>query len=305
VETAAGPLESGDTAAILHDAAHRTLALPERGVEIALLDWGGSGPLVLLHHANGFCKGVWGLVANALRARHRVIALDARGHGDSSKPDPADRDAYAWWQFAGDLVAVAQRLSAEEHAPIALGIGHSFGGTAMLGAAGARPELFRRLLLVDPVLPPPPHAENSRAAIAARMAEGARKRRARWDSRDEARAWWASRDFFASWNRRALDLYALDGLHHHADGGVALKCPPEVEATIFGNSGGVDALALARAVRTPTHLQWAARDSFPRAYFETIAEAMGDAVVETVDCGHLVTMERPDLVVAAALRLLA
>jgi len=44
----------------------RRLPLPGRGVEIALLDWGGDGPLVLMHHANGFCAGTFGLVAEAL-----------------------------------------------------------------------------------------------------------------------------------------------------------------------------------------------------------------------------------------------
>ena len=66
--------------ALLASAARRTIALPENGVEIALLDWGGEGPVALLHHANGFCKGVWGLVAEALRDRYRVIVrLDSGG----------------------------------------------------------------------------------------------------------------------------------------------------------------------------------------------------------------------------------
>src|SRR5271169_1732321 len=109
--------------ALLGRAAPRTFHLPERGVTLAALDWGGRGPLALLHHANGFCKGVWAQVAEALRERWHVIALDARGHGDSSKPN--DPDAYAWDYFAEDLVAVAERLVTEAGGrPIALGIGH-------------------------------------------------------------------------------------------------------------------------------------------------------------------------------------
>src|SRR5260221_8016211 len=80
--------------ALLGRAERRTFHLPERGVTLAALDWGGRGPLALLHHANGFCKGVWALVADALRERGHVIAFDARGHGDSSRPEGAD--AYAW-----------------------------------------------------------------------------------------------------------------------------------------------------------------------------------------------------------------
>ncbi len=89
-------------------AARRTLALPETGVEISLVDWGGEGPLALLHHANGFCAGIWGLVAERLRRRYRVIGMDARGHGDSSKP--RERSAYHWDRFAGDVASALENI---------------------------------------------------------------------------------------------------------------------------------------------------------------------------------------------------
>ena len=37
----------------------------------------------LRHHANGFCAATWGLVAERLTPRWQVLAVDARGHGDS------------------------------------------------------------------------------------------------------------------------------------------------------------------------------------------------------------------------------
>src|SRR5262249_25021664 len=111
----------------------RRIPLVDRGVEIALLDWGGGGPLGLMHHANGFCAGTLGLVAEALVPHFRVIGMDARGHGDSSKPEgPA---AYRWDHFAEDYLAVARVLAAEHGGRVAIGLGHSFGGTSALGAA--------------------------------------------------------------------------------------------------------------------------------------------------------------------------
>jgi pimeloyl-ACP methyl ester carboxylesterase len=289
--------------ALLATAARRTIALPENGVEIALLDWGGNGPLVLLHHANGFCKGVWGLVADALRDRYRVLSMDARGHGDSSKPSgPA---AYAWDRFAEDVAGVASRLAAEHgDGRVALGIGNSFGGTALVGAAARRPDLFGQLVLVDPVVPPPPSVVRTpeRAAHMHRLVEGARKRRAHFPSRAEARAQWAKRKLFAHWDRRALALYAEDGLRDSSGGGVELKCPPEIEATIFAESGSLDLFALARQLVTPTLMLWAAQGDFPRPLYEVLASSMADGRVETLEAGHLTPMERPDLVVEAALR---
>ncbi len=281
----------------------RKLRVPGSGVEIAALDWGGEGPLALLHHANGFCAGVWGLVADALRAHYRVVAIDARGHGDSSRPE--GEDAYRWERFAEDLVAAAEELAAEAPGErVAVGVGHSFGGTSMIAAASRAPGLFERLVLVDPVVLPPPSVSIPPEARGRgrQLAEGARRRRSVFASRAEARAAWASRDFFAAWDPRALDLYVAEGLRSRDDGSVELKCAPEVEATVFDASGAFDVFALAPAVAAPTLLLWAARESFPRALHEALVARMQRARLEETDAGHLVPMERPDLVSEAVLR---
>src|SRR5678809_1114899 len=65
--------------------------------------------------------------------------MDARGHGDSSRGTGAR--PYAWHEFGADLAAVARTL-AKQHGRVALGLGHSFGGTSMVLAAAEEPELF-------------------------------------------------------------------------------------------------------------------------------------------------------------------
>jgi pimeloyl-ACP methyl ester carboxylesterase len=285
--------------------ASRRMQLPERGVEIALLDWGGDGPLVFMHHANGFCAGTLGLVADALVPRFRVVGMDARGHGDSSKPE--EPGAYAWPNFAADYLAVAERLADEcGGGRVAIGLGHSFGGTSALGAAARRSDLFERLVLVDPVMPVPELAAHyrddpERAARVDRLIDGARKRRSLWSNTAEARAHFASRSLFANWLPAALDLYIEHGLRERADGQLELRCPGEVEATVFSSSGSVDVLDLARGVTTPTTLLWAERGDFPRTVYERAAALMADARIVDVDSGHLVPMEKPELVVAAVL----
>jgi pimeloyl-ACP methyl ester carboxylesterase len=280
--------------------ARRRLALPERGVEIALLDWGGDGPLVLMHHANGFCAGTLGLVATALVPDFRVIGMDARGHGSSSRPEgPA---AYAWDEFALDYLAVAQRL-ADEHGGgrVAVGLGHSFGGTSALGAAAREPFRFGRLVLVDPVVPPPRElvgsADPERPARLARLVEGAQKRRSLWPSRAAARAHFAERSLFGACLPEAIDLYVEYGLHERSDGQLELACPGEVEAAVFASGSGVDVAALARGLETPTAVLWARRGDFPRAVYERVFGSMPHARIVDVDSGHLVPMERPELVV--------
>lgn len=275
----------------------RRFRLPggDPGVEIAVLDFGGSGPPVLLHHATGFCAALWAPVAERLAERFRVFAMDARGHGDSSKPRPPD--AYHWDAFGRDVEAVALRLR-DDHGPIALAVGHSFGGTALTLAELARPGLFGRLVLVDPVIPPTDPEIRRTFGRANPMAEGARRRRREWDSRAAARARWSGRQAFAAWTPRALDLYASEGLSERVDGSVTLKCPPEVEASVFENAASVDPMVDAHRLSAPVVVLWARRGNFPLEHFREFTGRMPDGVVRELDVGHLVLMEDPDLLVA-------
>jgi pimeloyl-ACP methyl ester carboxylesterase len=280
----------------------RRLRLPASGLEIALLDWGGDGPLVLMHHANGFCAGTLGLVAGRLVPDYRVIGMDARGHGDSGRPEGPD--AYRWARFAEDFLGVAERLAAERpDGRVAVALGHSFGGTAALGAAARKPELFGRLVLVDPVLPTADalsaRLDPRRAERLHRLVEGAHKRRSRWPSRAAAREHFASRSLFAGWLPEALDLYVEHGLREGADGEVELKCPGEIEAAIFATSGGIDVADLARRAKVPATILWAVRGDFSRPLYERVFGEMADARIVDADCGHLIPMERPELVVEA------
>jgi pimeloyl-ACP methyl ester carboxylesterase len=280
----------------LSDVRRTRLPLPESGLEIALLDWGGEGPLAFLQHANGFCSGLWAPVAEGLRERFRVVAMDARGHGDSDKPEGAA--SYHWAHFGRDVAAVAGHL-AERHGPVALGLGHSFGGTALVLAAIERPDLFERLVLLDPIVMPSRERESDavRRAGARGLAAGARARRQVWESRTQARTKWAGKDAFAEWEPRALDLYVAEALGDRPDGRVQLKCPGEVEAMIFEANGSVDVMERAARLETPALILWARRGNFSRAHFEELASRMQRGRVRDADTGHFIPMENAGLVV--------
>ena len=83
-----------------------TAATPD-GVDLALYDFGGTGPDLLLVHATGFCAGVLLPLAPALRDRFHCLALDLRGHGRSGRP--ADGD-FAWSGFATDVLTAVDAL---------------------------------------------------------------------------------------------------------------------------------------------------------------------------------------------------
>jgi pimeloyl-ACP methyl ester carboxylesterase len=72
---------------VLAQVSRRKIRLPESGIEIALLDWGGDGPIALLHHANGYCAAIWAPVAERLRCHYRVIEVDSGHLVPMERPD--------------------------------------------------------------------------------------------------------------------------------------------------------------------------------------------------------------------------
>src|SRR3954453_8073780 len=96
----------------------------------------GEGLLLVLQHGSSDSLESWrqfGYVA-ALKHTHRLILIDARGHGRSDKPhDPA---AYDIALRAGDVVAVLDDLGIRETSYL----GTSMGGWIGFGVAKYAPE---------------------------------------------------------------------------------------------------------------------------------------------------------------------
>jgi pimeloyl-ACP methyl ester carboxylesterase len=83
-----------------------------------------------------------------LSGRRHVVALDLRGHGESTIPTEVHIE-----DFAADVIAVADEVDLQS---VVL-CGHSMAGVVALKAAAARPELVRGVIMLDsPVLFPEP-----------------------------------------------------------------------------------------------------------------------------------------------------
>ena len=143
------------------------------GVEIALRDWGGDGPLVFMHHANGFCAATLAPIASALRERFRVVGMTRQGDSTSVAPEG---DATTGVLALDVERAVAATLERTGHESVALAIGHSFGGALLLRAASLGRTPIDRLLLCDPVLHEKPVPGVSHEG-GRRLAAASRKRR--------------------------------------------------------------------------------------------------------------------------------
>jgi pimeloyl-ACP methyl ester carboxylesterase len=195
-------------------------------MDLAVWDWPGRNPAILFAHATGFHGRCWDQIARRF-PDHRRLAVEFRGHGRSSKPEPP----YHWGTFGRDLAAMAEQLNVED----AVGVGHSMGGHSVVWAAALRPKTFAALLLIDPTIFPPEYYGQALLDVSF-----VRRRRNHYQSREEMFERFRRRAPFVSWQPEILRDYCEFGLVPEGDGFV-LACPPEVEADIYSHSTEPDA----------------------------------------------------------------
>lgn len=271
----------------------RTLS---NGITLVGFEWPGEGAPILLAHATGFHARVWDEVARRLPGR-RVISLDLRGHGRSSKPAPP----YHWHRFGEDVALLIDDLDLSG----IIGVGHSMGGHTIVDAAVQRPGRFAALMLADPTIFPIDRGTQP--------AEGAfdfvAKRRNVWASPEEMIERFESRFPFNVWEPQTLRDYAVYGLLRAADGSdhLELACPPLIEAAVLAGraSEEADVLPHLGAVTVPVRLirarapepgetpaPFTASPTMP-----TLASRFPNAMdVYRPDLSHFIPMQAPDLV---------
>jgi pimeloyl-ACP methyl ester carboxylesterase len=110
--------------------------VPVDGVKIWYAEFGRGEPVILLHGAFG-SSSFWGNQVPALAKRYRVVTVDSRGHGRSTR----DAQPFSYELMASDVVAVMKHLRIEEAAIVGLSDGAIIG----LELAIHHPERVTRL----------------------------------------------------------------------------------------------------------------------------------------------------------------
>lgn len=107
----------------------------------------GGPPIVLVHGA--FCDHTdFAPLIEHYRAQHRVVAVDLRGHGESSAP----KQDYSVDVFVDDLAWICAQLGV--HRPVV--IGHSLGGQIAMQLAASHPDVPAAAVALDATIVPPP-----------------------------------------------------------------------------------------------------------------------------------------------------
>lgn len=99
---------------------------------------GDGPPVVLVHGSFGTGSGAFE-AQKPLADGHRLLLIDRRGFGET----PAGDDV-GWKTDSEDLVSLLEELGGAHL------VGHSYGGVVCLLAAGARPDLVRSVVAIEP-----------------------------------------------------------------------------------------------------------------------------------------------------------
>ena len=263
---------------------------------IATWEWEGEGNPILLVHATGLHGRCWDRVVNELPTR-RVIAVDVRGHGQSSCPPPP----YRWSHLARDVARVVEQLRLEHM----VGVGHSMGGNLVTRVAAELPTRFDRILLLDPAIVPP-------EILAMIATAGDRippvRRRSRFASASQMAARLRQRDGFSRWDLRVLEDYCRHGLRPSPDGhGFELACPPEIEGACYVGQADPDIYEQLRSIDLPVHIVRARAHpegrfipdfSYSPTWPNLVNEFRNATELHLTESTHFFPMEQPELVAA-------
>ncbi len=146
-----------------------------------------------------------------------------------------ESDTPQLWEHIAD--EIIHDIESRRNSPV-VGIGHSSGATATYLAATKRPDLFSNLILIEPIVlkiyveMPLRFLNVVLPSYKTQLEIRARRRRSEFQTRDDAREYFARKSLFASFHPDAFDAYIEHGLKAEGNG-FTLTFSKEVEAKIF------------------------------------------------------------------------
>jgi magnesium chelatase accessory protein len=264
-----------------------------RFVEHGALRWHlqqrGQGPLVLLVHGTGGATHSWEPCAEALATSHTVLAVDLPGHGFTTRA-PSTGGGDQALSLQGMAAALGGLLRALELAPT-LVAGHSAGVAVLMQLALDGYIAPARIVGFNPALVPPPQLYVSLLApILGAIVET--------DAMAQGGAWLARAtgavDLMLSSSGSTLTAEQLARYRW------LCERPEHVHAalTMMSRWDLPQLLRDAHGLRVPLELIGGTRDRWvPSQALARTVDRIPMARFDTVDAGHLIPDERPEVVV--------
>ena len=257
-------------------------------MQIPSVDLGGEGELIHMAHANGFHPMMYRDLMSELTPHYQVKAKLFRPFWDD------DHHQLKSWKLLGDDLI---RYFDQEGLRDIVGIGHSMGGVASVLAMAKRPDLFSKLVLLEPVILPPRYYLSRFLPKALRqkmipVAKIALKRKDRWASKEEAFESLSSKRVFKDIPENVFRDYIEYGTKDHKDGGVTLSYSKEWEAQVYMNAA--NPWSALKSLKIPVLVVRGAKSNVISgegwAYMKSTLNSF--TFIEIEDGGHLVPFEK-------------
>eukprot|EP01108_Squamamoeba_japonica_P001972 TRINITY_DN1899_c0_g1_i1.p1 TRINITY_DN1899_c0_g1~~TRINITY_DN1899_c0_g1_i1.p1 ORF type:complete len:323 (+),score=34.87 TRINITY_DN1899_c0_g1_i1:41-970(+) len=166
-----------------------------------------------------------------------LLAAELPSHGSNTSDvtlieQPHTHPYADWGELTDALIASTRAVCAEQGVESVDGVGHSMSGALLLMASLRAPELFRSLVVLEPITLPPPYTTDLRK-LAQSPAHTALKRRDGFESIAEAMNWYRARDAYANWTDECLRLHCETALHRGKSGLLEMRASPTVQAALY------------------------------------------------------------------------
>ena len=202
----------------------------EQQVAIPFHHFGGQGKTIHFAHANGYPPEGYKQLFQPFLSQYEVI-------GSKFRPLWGDQDpkmVNSWAVYAADLIKFLDHQGLKS----IIGMGHSMGGTISVEAAHQRPDLFERLVLIDPVFMPyfyqllTKYIPKSLLKKRMPMSKVSHKRRNQWDSKDQVFDLWREKKVFKRFSDASLRDFVEAAIMKN-EKGVTLAYSREWETQVY------------------------------------------------------------------------
>jgi pimeloyl-ACP methyl ester carboxylesterase len=252
-------------------------------VNIHYLDYGGLGALgMLLLHGGGANAHWFDLIGPALTPYGRVMAVDLRGHGDST---PAEPPVYTDTAHLQDLRA----LLAAERFVLPVLLGHSMGGILALQYADNWPQETQALIVCD-----------SRPIYAAEIAD-----RLRQTGQRQGREYDSQEEYIAHFRIRPDGLRAPQEVQRHIAQAAGRQLPNgkwahKIDRRVYTQRTTVNTFLYWQQVRCPVLFLYAEHGArLTSALRQQIKDLCPQVeFAEVADAGHHLVLDQPAQTVA-------
>jgi len=259
--------------------------------EIPFEEFGDQGPTLHFAHANAYPPGTYRQLLSQLAENSHVLAIKSRPLWPASNPEKIG----SWQDIARDLILFLDQMGVGD----VIGVGHSLGAVTTMMAAIQRPDLFKTLVLIEPVFLPPAvltHFNRQEGFDPNEMPliKIARKRRRHWVSRQGAFGHFREKSVYSRWSDQALWDYINAGLNRDQHGEYELAYPPEWEAWIYAHPPTTVWEIIPQVTQPTLAIRGNESDTLvPEAWKEWSEKQQEATFIEVMQAGHLLPMEKP------------